>query len=256
MRGSTKAFLLKVESKMTASNLATVNPTMSSREIAELTGKQHQHVKRGIENMLKELKEDVSTFGRIYLDARNREQTEYALDRELTETLLTGYSAELRRRVVRRLRELELAEGARQLTNAEIKRIERDYAENLKHHPNYELGEALKRAIRMEDYDNVAELEGILDKLDFEPAARSQGLPVEVVRRQVAAHTAATLMLQSMRRGEEPHDSPVTGVVQWARASVKAEDTKAKMIAYQKARERQPQTLEQIVSHDLAHKHD
>jgi hypothetical protein len=30
----------------------------------------------------------------------NREQTEYALDRELTDVLLTGYSAVLRRKVI------------------------------------------------------------------------------------------------------------------------------------------------------------
>lgn len=81
--------------------------TMSSREIAELTKKQHQHVKRDIEKMLEELGEDASSFGHIYLDSMNRKQTEYLLDRELTETLLLGYSAALRRRVLRRLRELE-----------------------------------------------------------------------------------------------------------------------------------------------------
>lgn len=88
-------------------SLALVRLTMSSREIAELTGKQHQHVKRDIEKMLGELSEDVSKFGHIYLDGRNRKQREYRLDRELTETLLTGYSAVLRRKVVVRLRELE-----------------------------------------------------------------------------------------------------------------------------------------------------
>lgn len=84
-----------------------ITATMTSREIAELTGKQHQHVKRDIESMLIELSEDVSSFGRIYFDSMNREQTEYALDRELTETLMTGYSAVLRRKVIARWRELE-----------------------------------------------------------------------------------------------------------------------------------------------------
>lgn len=83
--------------------------TMTSREIADLTGKQHQHVKRDIEAMLSELKEDASSFGRIYLDGMNRQQTEFALDRELTETLLTGYSALLRRKVIARWHELEKA---------------------------------------------------------------------------------------------------------------------------------------------------
>src|SRR5690606_29358258 len=81
--------------------------TMSSREIAELTKKRHPDVKRDIEKMLVELEEDVSSFAHIYFDSMNREQTEYLLDKELTETLLTGYSAALRRRVIRRWRELE-----------------------------------------------------------------------------------------------------------------------------------------------------
>lgn len=81
--------------------------TMSSREIAELTNKRHDNVKQDIRRMLEELGEDVLDFQGIYFDSMNREQTEYRLDRELTETLLTGYSARLRRKVIARWRELE-----------------------------------------------------------------------------------------------------------------------------------------------------
>jgi len=81
--------------------------TMSSREIAELTGKQHQHVKRDIEKMLGDLKEDVSKFGQIYFDSQNRARREYCLDREHTYCLLTGYSAAMRMAVIKRWRELE-----------------------------------------------------------------------------------------------------------------------------------------------------
>ncbi|MEJ8867275.1 phage regulatory protein/antirepressor Ant [Pseudomonas jessenii] len=81
--------------------------TMSSREIAELTGKQHQHVGRDIKRMLGDLGFDASTFGRIYLDSLNRQQTEYVLGQDLVITLLAGYSAPLRYRVVTRLQELE-----------------------------------------------------------------------------------------------------------------------------------------------------
>ncbi|MBF8780982.1 phage antirepressor KilAC domain-containing protein [Pseudomonas fulva] len=84
---------------------------MSSREIAELTGKHHFHVKRDIERMLAELGEDPSTFGCTYLDGQNRTQTEYRLDRERTECLLTGYSAAMRLAVIKRWRQLE--EGGR-----------------------------------------------------------------------------------------------------------------------------------------------
>ena len=93
-------------------NLVTTNQnnntlSMTSREIAALTNKEHKHVKRDIEVMLEQLDLDKSNFGRIYLDSLNRQQTEYALDRELTEVLVTGYSPKLRLAVIRRLKELE-----------------------------------------------------------------------------------------------------------------------------------------------------
>lgn len=87
--------------------VVTSGPTMTSREIAELTGKRHPDVKRDIDTMLTDLGEDVSKFARIYQDSMNRDQVEFALDRELTETLLTGYSAPLRRAVIARWRQLE-----------------------------------------------------------------------------------------------------------------------------------------------------
>lgn len=80
---------------------------MSSREIAELTGKRHPDVKRDIEKLLSDLGEDVSKFAHIYLDSMNREQTEYLLDRDHTENLLMGYSPVLRRAVLARMREME-----------------------------------------------------------------------------------------------------------------------------------------------------
>lgn len=92
--------------------------TMSSREIANVTGKRHANVKRDIAAMLKELKLDVLSFEHIYLDGQNREQVEYLLDREHTECLLTGYSAPMRMKVIRRWRELEQQNDARQAVAA------------------------------------------------------------------------------------------------------------------------------------------
>ncbi|MBJ8867703.1 phage antirepressor KilAC domain-containing protein [Citrobacter koseri] len=90
------------------SNLNTSNTiTMSSREIADLTGKEHKNVKRDIENMLSDLEEDALTFERIYFDSMNRQQTEYLLDRDHAECLVTGYNAALRMKVIKRIHELE-----------------------------------------------------------------------------------------------------------------------------------------------------
>lgn len=99
-------------------NYENVARTMSSREIASVTGKRHDNVKRDILAMLKDLKADVLSFEDIYLDGRNREQVQYLLDREHTDCLLTGYSAGLRMKVIRRWRELEGQSEARQAVMA------------------------------------------------------------------------------------------------------------------------------------------
>lgn len=82
--------------------------TMSSREIADLTGKQHKNVLRDVNVMLESLEKAGSDLSQAvrYTDERGR-TSEVRLDRVLTETLLTGYSTPLRHRVVTRLQELE-----------------------------------------------------------------------------------------------------------------------------------------------------
>jgi phage antirepressor YoqD-like protein len=85
--------------------------TMSSLEIHELTGKRHDHVMRDIRKMLGQL--DVAApqiWGTAFIAGPNgsRREIEIAnLPRDLTETLITGYSTPLRHAVVVRLRELE-----------------------------------------------------------------------------------------------------------------------------------------------------
>jgi len=81
--------------------------TMSSLEIAGLTMKQHQHVKRDIENMCEQLQIDASNFGHTYLDSMNRKQTSYLLDQDTTMCLVSGYSAPLRMAIIKRWKQLE-----------------------------------------------------------------------------------------------------------------------------------------------------
>lgn len=105
--------------------------TMSSREIAGLTGKEHKNVKRDIENMLSDLEEDALTFERIYFDTMNRQQNEYHLDRRHVDCLLTGYSAVLRMKVIDRWQELEGAAPKIPQTFAEALRLAADQAEQI-----------------------------------------------------------------------------------------------------------------------------
>lgn len=104
---------------------------MSSREIAELTSKRHSNVKRDILAMLKALGTDVLSFERTYVDGQRREQTEYLLDREHTDCLLTGYSAPLRMRVIRRWRQLEQGDAPQAIPTSlpEALRLAADLAE-------------------------------------------------------------------------------------------------------------------------------
>lgn len=82
--------------------------TMSSKEIADLTEKEHKNVIRDIRTMLNELKQDGSGLIYVLEEKDTRGYTSmFHLDRELADTLLTGYSAMLRRKVVARWHQLE-----------------------------------------------------------------------------------------------------------------------------------------------------
>lgn len=85
--------------------------SMSSLDISELTGKLHAHVIRDIRVMLKALGDD-PVLDHVRENKDSRGYTEkYHLNRELTETLVTGYSVPLRLKVIRRLHELEQAQS-------------------------------------------------------------------------------------------------------------------------------------------------
>lgn len=81
--------------------------TMSSREIAELTGKRHTDVMRDIRNMLEQLEVGERKFASSYFSDQNKELPCFELDRLHVECLLTGYSIPLRMKVLERLQELE-----------------------------------------------------------------------------------------------------------------------------------------------------
>lgn len=85
---------------------------MSSREIAELTEKEHFHVLRDIRKLIDEGAIGQSNFGcSEYLSSQGKLMPEYLLDFDATMTLLTGYNAVLRARVIKRWRELEQKEA-------------------------------------------------------------------------------------------------------------------------------------------------
>lgn len=90
--------------------------TMSSLEIAELTGKDHKNVIRDVRKMLDELG-DGSNLSHVKILQNSRGHTsEIRLQRREVDILLTGYSTPMRAAVIDRWRELE-AEVAKPVFN-------------------------------------------------------------------------------------------------------------------------------------------
>lgn len=83
--------------------------TMSSREIAELKGERHDHVMRDIKVMLDGLKINGPKFGGVYQDAKGETRPSFNLPKRETLILVSGYSVELRARIIDRWMELEAA---------------------------------------------------------------------------------------------------------------------------------------------------
>jgi phage antirepressor YoqD-like protein len=97
-------------------NLTTIDPsaaaggiqlTMTSREIAELTAKEHKNVLRDIKALLAGLKTEPSAFEGSYTDSTGRILPCFNLPKRECLILVSGYSVELRARIIDRWMELE-----------------------------------------------------------------------------------------------------------------------------------------------------
>lgn len=84
--------------------------SMNSREIADLTGKEHKNVMSDIRKMLDDISFASADFLADLPDGYGRPQPVFMLDKELTMTLVAGYSATLRYKIVKRWSELEEAQ--------------------------------------------------------------------------------------------------------------------------------------------------
>lgn len=158
------------------------NQTMSSREISELCDKDHRHVRRDIQTMLLKLQMDVPKFGRIYIDSMNREQQEYLINKDLTLTLIAGYSVELRYRIVQRWQELEAQTSALA--------IPQSFAEALQLAANQARQLELAKP-KVLHYDNVVERAGLLNATQVAQKVRLSAVAMNKILDELGVYNKA-----------------------------------------------------------------
>lgn len=88
--------------------------TMTSREIAELTGKRHDNILRDIDTLILSLSSEMRNgFESSVYESGNppREYRQYILDRDSTYCLIAGYDATARMKIIKRWQALESGEA-------------------------------------------------------------------------------------------------------------------------------------------------
>ena len=128
--------------------LTTINSlTMSSREIAQLTEKEHKTVMRDIRVMLKDLGHGTDSYLGQY-SSNNRMYDEYNLPKRETLLLVSGYMLHVRVKIVDRLEYLESQSNKPQLPG--------NYLEALQHLVEKETL-LLEQAHKVEFHDKVVQ---------------------------------------------------------------------------------------------------
>ena len=93
--------------KLLSTALSVVKETMTSLEVAEVTGKRHDSVLRDIRNLLQQGVDAHNFVETFYIDNSNRQKKCYQLSKKGCLILASGYNALLREKIINRWEELE-----------------------------------------------------------------------------------------------------------------------------------------------------
>lgn len=87
--------------------ISQMTPTMSSLEIAQLTGKLHKHVLTDIRKMFTDLNLNSAEFAAQYIDDSGKTNVMFNLPRRECDILISGYNIKYRATIIDRWQELE-----------------------------------------------------------------------------------------------------------------------------------------------------
>ena len=142
--------------------------TMSSREISELTGKNHQHVLRDCDVLNENYEKlSLSKIGQsVYVAENGQSYREYLLTKMQCFDLLTGYRVDLRIKVNRRWEELEKSKiSLDSITRKDLAKMlleSEEEKEKLQLTIAAQTKELKESATKVEYYDKVLESKGYL----------------------------------------------------------------------------------------------
>jgi len=88
--------------------------TMTSREVAELTGKRHSDVLRDLDSLIKSLNAELRLgyVSTTYKDSTGKSNRMFQMDRDSSICLVSGYDANARMKIIKRWQELEASQQA------------------------------------------------------------------------------------------------------------------------------------------------
>jgi phage regulator Rha-like protein len=155
---------------------------MSSREIAELTGKRHDHVLRDIDNLIETLPPDLGTGFQTstYLDANGQERRQFLLDRDSTYCLVAGYDPAARMRIIKRWQELETPKTPGEALVEMAQTF-------LRHERRMAALEAEHQALAVQQQETAAKVRAIADGDGFFAVAAYANLRHQPIDNQLAA---------------------------------------------------------------------
>lgn len=168
---------------------------MDSRDIAKLTMKTHKRVMQDIREMLEKIGTDLGpSFKSVYLDRYNRETACYKLPYRETMILLSGYSTEIRAKVIDRWLELERRQKS---IRDESKKTRNHFTETLKNHGYTKPGYYIQTTIQMKNTLGITAKKDSMTEIELKKIRAAEAMADLLIDDEIGYHEVNPVCLNS-----------------------------------------------------------